>query len=54
MSGGVKLATIRLGPSPASIERITLEYADWFDRARTPPRCARSLWRRSPRKFKCG
>ena len=30
MSGGVKLATIRLGPSPASIEKITLEYADWF------------------------
>ena len=31
MSEGVKLATIRLGPSSASIERITLEYADWFN-----------------------
>ena len=30
MSEGVKLATIRLGPSSANFERITLEYADWF------------------------
>ena len=30
MSEGVKLAMIRLGPSSANIERITLEYADWF------------------------